>query len=769
MILIQSLKNKLYKVELNTCRISIQHVNIHQPKKVRISESASDSERSETKIYAISSEGGNIIYHVSNQGRPFSTRTTEELRTFALTTIAEGASGTKIAKNKDIDLPFERINPSDLNLRVNPFGSESSLDKVIFEGYAPPPQLANLQNVTRLNAETCKKEGIYFDDMEHEQQEEEEEVVDGGTAAATVSTKANVIQEPKKQYDKQNKPPIPVKPNLKKPAQVAAEVAEEAATVLNNQESASSNENCVVVKNGDSNSIEDGVEAEPSDEDTSLNDKDVAVAKPGEVEETSDGSSGITESAGTSDNVSDGEEEELEETEYEQQAREARAIVASILEEMVEQICQREEEQIVLQGVTLGDSRTDSLSTENETSGAGSSQQYMPRLRQRSDTQDSETRVMDSEVYSEVDVEAECVKGVGDELPGIHPLHTHILLYTQKFDAQRTLYALTCLKSILTTTPRLVTCAMATSSITSTPLLHMTRLQHLLARHRRSVFGKNFFSDVPNDALSGYRSSMYVEIIISVSLYYIRSYYPNLMMSKLTEQELNGNKEVQILSCEILTLLLSELVNVAKDSGKGFSTYIGDLLSRCKVQKALLHCLLASVYNARMKPLNHNNQNLTEAIISFNEENMDANTNETFQIKLLKLILVLILLEDQIRKVKGEADTSAMLPPEWDKTRLNMQPTLTSVRYVQSRPIVYQTMLLSAILSALKQQHLCHMHRHWIAMVTSALPYIGRALSYTVVMTVNQLCHNLEMLSQCYEKGAKDTRWVRFRLKHRWS
>ena len=111
---------------------------------------------------------------------------------------------------------------------------------------------------------------------------------------------------------------------------------------------------------------------------------------------------------------------------------------------------------------------------------------------------------------------------------------------------------------------------------------------------------------------------------------------------------------MQILACEILTLLLSELVNVAKDSGRGFSTYISDLMSRCKVQKALLHCLLASVFNARLKPPGHEESlNITEAIISFNEENMDANTNETFQVKLLKLILVLILLEDQIRKARG--------------------------------------------------------------------------------------------------------------------
>ena len=146
------------------------------------------------------------------------------------------------------------------------------------------------------------------------------------------------------------------------------------------------------------------------------------------------------------------------------------------------------------------------------------------------------------------------------------------------------------------------------------------------------------------------------------------------------------------------------------------------------------------------------------------------------------------------------------MPPEWEKMRVNFQPSLTSVRYVQARPIVYQGMLLSAILSALKQQHNCHMHRywrkargiivffflwkilnsitisliksltamksvhafnvalccrHWVAMVTSALPFLARALSNTLVVMVTQLCRNLELLAQQYELADMYRRWLR--------
>ncbi len=601
-----------------------------------MSESGSDDvDATETKIYAISSEGGNVIYHVSNRGgKANSQKSSEELRSFALATIKpSGSAGTKVMRpNKgEVEMSFDRVNAKDLNLRVNPFGSQNSLDKMIFEGYQPPPQVisSEIQNAKRLTAETCKKEGIFFDDNENENEENIK----------------NIMEE-----------------------------------------------------------IEDDIDGEGS-------------------------------------SATDTTQEET-----------AEEIVSSIIEEILVKVAGKEPLPIVFQA-SVEDGRDDSEDLSN------GSRENIPQIQSlRRQSRDGSVASPTCGSLDRLDVASDtesvgASKNTKEETPGIHPLHTHILLYTQKYDAQRTLYALTCLKSILTSSPKLVACALSTTSISSATSPHMMKLQNLLARHRRSVFGKNFFHEVPSDVITGYRTSMYVEILISICLYFIRSYYPNLMMSKLTDIELNGNKEVQILACEILTLLLSELVNVAKDSGRGFSTYISDLMSRCKVQKALLHCLLASVFNARLKPPGHDeSSNITEAIISFNEETMDANTNETFQVKLLKLVLVLILLEDQIKKARGESDSSLVLPPEWEKPKLNFQPSLSFVRYVPSRPVVYQGMLLSAVLSALKQQRLCHMHRHWVTMVTSALPYMGRALSHVVVTVVNQMCRNIELLAHQYQQ-----------------
>ena len=423
------------------------------------------------------------------------------------------------------------MNAGDLNLQVNPLSaSQNSLDRVIFDGFVPPTSyFPNMDNVKRLNAETCKKEGLFFDDV--------------GDLTSTLSTSSLYKQQDDEKDMTQNK------------------------------------------------------EEEEGKEEGSVED-----------------------------------------------------IVASLMEQILDEIAgpEKKEQPIVLQDsmdipdeLYTGRERLESLQSK-DTMSLGPDELLNA----------IDSKISDVDSQSEAD-EHRTASTTPSQVPTVHPLHTHILLYTQKYDAQRTLYALSCLKGIVSTAPRLVCCAMSTSSMSSVHTPHLQHLHSLLIKHRRSVFGKNFFSEIPAESSATYRTSMYVELIISMCLYFVRSYYPNLMMSKLTDMELNGNKEVQILSCEILTVLLTELINLVKESGRGFSTYISDLLVRCKVQKALLHCVLASVYNSRNKNAASLDlqANITEAIISFNEENMDANTNETFQIKLLKLLLVTIILEDQVNTI----------------------------------------------------------------------------------------------------------------------
>jgi hypothetical protein len=128
---------------------------------------------------------------------------------------------------------------------------------------------------------------------------------------------------------------------------------------------------------------------------------------------------------------------------------------------------------------------------------------------------------------------------------GVHPLHSHMLLYCGVYDSHRTLYALSSLRSILLTNPRMFLCAAATTGLAN--VARSSDLLILLARHRKSVFGRSFHGDTV--ASSGefgatYRNSMYLEVLISVCLYFARSYYPNLGQMRLTQEEIAGNRQV---------------------------------------------------------------------------------------------------------------------------------------------------------------------------------------------------------------------------------
>ena len=602
-------------------------MNIHKPRKVHLSESVEDD--AEANIYAISSEGGNVIYHVSMTKNMPKKRSQEELKAYALTVLNDrGASTAPVRTRSEQELHFERVNPSDVMLRINPFGSESSLDKLIFDGCDFPltQQQSLVNKARRLDKETCVKEGISFSGSHlHESQDE----------------------------------------------------------ITQDEQSAGNSEH-----NGDE-------ENAPADE---------------TVEEI------------------------------------VRKILDSILNTVTEE------------------------NNNNAQIGQGNEEMKKPRLAERSESVNSsilgEHELLnsvnkqgcgiDSPTPSELDLTGGQLKhDEADDRTNIHALHMHLLLYTQKYDYYRTLYALSTFKSMLAACPRLLVTSLVTTNISALRTPQLAKLQLLLARHRKSVFGKNFFGEIPPEVMSNYRSSMFIEILISVCLYFIRGYYPNLMMSKMSQEELLGNKQVHIMATETLTMMMSEIIVIMRDSGRNFVSYISDLLSRSKVQKALLHCVLATIFNNRKRKDNDSSSSkFTEAIIAFNEEDLVSSANETFQIQLLNLLLSMIILEDQINKIRGNTEPAQQ--SDWERLRVSYQPSLQNVRYNQGHLIIQQGMFMSSVLSSLKQFHLCHMHRHWISLVTSALPYTGKHLPGIVITVVSQLCRNLEAVASEYESaGAK--------------
>uniref|UniRef100_A0A8C0J955 Dopey family member 1 n=1 Tax=Chelonoidis abingdonii TaxID=106734 RepID=A0A8C0J955_CHEAB len=346
----------------------------------------------------------------------------------------------------------------------------------------------------------------------------------------------------------------------------------------------------------------------------------------------------------------------------------------------------------------------------------------------------------------------------------IHPLYQHVLLYLQLYDSSRTLYAFSAIKAILKTNPSAFVNAISTTSVNNVYTPQLSLLQNLLARHRISVMGKDFYSHIPVDSNHNFRSSMYIEILISLCLYYMRSHYPTHV--KVTPQDLIGNRNMQMMSIEILTLLFSELAKVIESSAKGFPSFISDMLSKCKVQKVILHCLLSSIFSAQKwhseKVAGKNIVVIEEgfsedSLINFSEDEFDSGS--TLQSQLLKVLQRLIVLEHRVMTVPEENETGFEFVIT-DLEQINPQQPMTSLQYLHSQPITSQGMFLCAVIRALHQHCACKMHPQWIGLITSTLPYMGKVLQRVVVSVTLQLCRNLDNLIQQYkyETGLSNSR-----------
>ncbi|XP_050520179.1 protein dopey-1 homolog isoform X3 [Daktulosphaira vitifoliae] len=339
----------------------------------------------------------------------------------------------------------------------------------------------------------------------------------------------------------------------------------------------------------------------------------------------------------------------------------------------------------------------------------------------------------------------------------VRNIHSHLLLYCGIYDVQRTLYAFSTLTNMLKTNARALLCAAATTSV---PI--KSQILILLSRHRKSMFGRGFHGEIDMTGIPYNRgSSMYLELLISICLYYIRSYYPNLGQSKIAQEDVAGNRQVQMSSVELLSLICWELSGIVRDSGRGLACYLAELLARCKAQKVALHCLLSSVLENSGPEIKATS--FTAEILSFNNHDptdqgaMEGRMNresEAFQALLLRLLLSLIILEHEVDNSRHR-DNNVITESQGDIAADNVEGT--DVRYLSGRPIPMQPMFVTALVAALHPSaRMRHSHINWTSLVTSSLPYLGPALVNVVSVTVRQLCANIETLADVYADSSKN-------------
>uniref|UniRef100_A0A8C4QLP7 DOP1 leucine zipper like protein A n=1 Tax=Eptatretus burgeri TaxID=7764 RepID=A0A8C4QLP7_EPTBU len=387
----------------------------------------------------------------------------------------------------------------------------------------------------------------------------------------------------------------------------------------------------------------------------------------------------------------------------------------------------------------------------------------------------------------------------GHTFPMVHPLYQHVLLYLQPYDTGRVVHVLTALRAILYAYPSTFVSAISTTGMSSGSSPRLSWLQDLLTRHHAALSGRDFYTIAPGPVIAqgagsvGFRSAMYLEVLLSLCLAFLRSHYPS--QARASSRDVAENRDVQVLSAELLTIIVSTLARIVETgvgsalvpgggsvSGSGYASFLVDLLARCKMQRVLLHCLLAGV------AVPHLRHKLCAGIITSSKIQVKANEEEEespgnnrpvdilidesadasgLQTQLLELLQALIVLEYRILSLSEDPDagfTELCAPEskqqqgqqqqqnsqqaEQHKPRHHQQqrkPSVPLLRYEPSRPITEQEMLGWTVLHALSiQSQSCSAHLCWIAMVTSSLPYLGQVLGRLSVAVTTQLCHNLD-------------------------
>ncbi|EDO38329.1 predicted protein, partial [Nematostella vectensis] len=331
--------------------------------------------------------------------------------------------------------------------------------------------------------------------------------------------------------------------------------------------------------------------------------------------------------------------------------------------------------------------------------------------------------------------------------PQVHPLDQHKLVYVLRYDWKLTLYAFNTILSVLRSAPHQFVCAASAHSVSSSNTPHQVKMKELLARHRKCLLGKGFYGPL-YDSPTASAPGMYLEILISVCLYFIRSEY-GVGLDR-DAADVDGNAQVQMTSAEVLTSIVWQLVEVVRETGAGFGPFISDLFTRCKVQKALLHCLVSTLYERtgiNVPTAGADNGPHLKRI----DGGKTASQLRGLQVKLLKLLQAIFVLESNIELSESITNDSITNVPA-SPAKLESESTIhqSAQRYIPGRTLARQSMLLSAVLHGLKYDDY-DLHHEWLQFVITCLPHMKGSLSTWVVRVTEQVGRMLEFQTTAYQ------------------
>lgn len=454
---------------------------------------------------------------------------------------------------------------------------------------------------------------------------------------------------------------------------------------------------------------------------------------------------------------------------------------------------EEEEEEDESEHTESADTSGAQVSTENSSSGSAPYRSIedggvVNGLRRAESERTHVSDSLSSEDEEDLELEAmarsRLLKQEREKREAIDSLFRHVLLYPVAGGWRHLLQGLALLDSLLKSGAECpLVEALSTTSLDTSSAAHLNLVSNLLQRHQQAQDGQGFYGCLLSPSSTpSVPPSLLIELLVSLCLRFLRSHYPSYL--SLGPLDLQGNREVQVKSVEVLTRLVNQLVFVARGQECNGASLepIRRLLSGCKVQQYALLTLCASMYVSQKgtDKGSHKGAELLDEQGGLSEEslvNLGAGGGPDqypLQMELLKLLQALIVLEYHVwpggavsaagsggasgQPVEPRESPTASTPlaREW-QTAVLFQQSIKAAQYVQSHPITAQGMFVSAAARALQPQYGYAMHPHWVSLLCSSLPYLGRSLSIIVAPLISQICRNLDELVKLYEHDGGKT------------
>ncbi|XP_028447069.1 protein dopey-2 [Perca flavescens] len=454
---------------------------------------------------------------------------------------------------------------------------------------------------------------------------------------------------------------------------------------------------------------------------------------------------------------------------------------------------EEEEEEAESEHTESADTSGAQVSTENSSSGSVPYRSIeeggvVNGLRRAESEHTQASDSLSSEDEEDLELEAmarsRLLKQEREKREAIDSLFRHVLLYPVADGWRHLLQGLALLDSLLRSNAEcLLVDALSYTSLDTSSAAHLNLVSNLLQRHQQAQDGQGFYGGLLSPSSSpSLPPSLLIELLVSLCLRFLRSQYPSYL--SLGPLDLQGNREVQVKSVEVLTRMVNQLGCMARgQEGNGASLEpIRRLLSGCKVQQYALLTLSASMYVSQrgtdkgppkgLELLDEQGCLSEESLV-----NLGAGGGQEqypLQMELLKLLQALIVLECQVwpggavsaagavgasgqtGEPRESPTATTPLAREW-QTAVLFQQSIKAAQYVQSHPITAQGMFVSAAARALQPQYGYAMHPHWVSLLCSSLPYLGRSLGIIVAPLISQICRNLDELVKLYEHDGGKT------------